>query len=129
MPGVRLQTRDLSVLFGVQTGCGFHPAFIQWVRRALSQGVKRPGCEAGLSFPSSVGVKNDGAITALSQTSTWRSDYLIKHTDNFTFTLRFFFRDRDFMNSIELMQKKVRIRYILHYAVFSKRGKTGFCFQ
>jgi hypothetical protein len=38
---------------------------IQWVPRALSRGVKRPGCEAVDSPPSSAEVKNDGAIPPL----------------------------------------------------------------
>jgi hypothetical protein len=62
---------------------------IQWVPGALSPGVKRPGREANHSPPSSVDVKNGGAIPPPSDMSSWRGASLIKHRDNFTvFTLR-----------------------------------------
>jgi hypothetical protein len=47
------------------------PAFIQWVPRALSEGVKWPGREADHSPPSSDEVKNDGSITPPPHTSSW----------------------------------------------------------
>jgi hypothetical protein len=38
------------------------PPPLQWVLGAVSPGVKRQGCEADFSAPSSVEVKNGGAI-------------------------------------------------------------------
>jgi hypothetical protein len=53
----------------------------QAVLGALSQGVKRPWCEADQSLPSSAEVKNGGAIRPfLVVFVTW---CLIKHRDNF----------------------------------------------
>jgi hypothetical protein len=46
---------------------------VQWVPEALSPGVKRPGCEADHSPPSSAEVKNGVTIIPLPQTSSWRS--------------------------------------------------------
>jgi hypothetical protein len=37
----------------------------QWVPRALSPGIKRPGCEAGNSLPSTAEVENGGSILTL----------------------------------------------------------------
>jgi hypothetical protein len=58
---------------------------IQWVLGALSLGVKRPGREADLSPPSSA------KVNAWSYTSTppyvFMAWCLVKHRDNFTFTL------------------------------------------
>jgi hypothetical protein len=51
---------------------------------ALSPGVKRQGHEAHRSIPSSVEVKNNGAIPQLLNTSSWQNVELIKHRDNFT---------------------------------------------
>jgi hypothetical protein len=45
----------------------------QWVPKALSPGVKRPGCEADRSSPTSAEVKNGGAIHPLFHTSSWRA--------------------------------------------------------
>jgi hypothetical protein len=56
---------------------------IQWVPGALSLGVKRPGCEAEHSPPSSA------EVNAWSYTSTPQYVFmawcLVKHRDNFTF--------------------------------------------
>jgi hypothetical protein len=49
-----------------------HP--IQWVPRALSQRVKRLGCEADHSPPSNADAKNGGAIPPLPHTSSWSRD-------------------------------------------------------
>jgi hypothetical protein len=56
--------------------------------RALSPGVKRPGHETDPSLPSNVKVKNGGAIPPLPHMSSWCSDELIKHRDNFAFFTR-----------------------------------------
>jgi hypothetical protein len=51
----------------------------------LTQGVKRPGCEADHSPPSSAEVKNGGAIPPLPHMSSWDNVKLIKQRDNFIF--------------------------------------------
>jgi hypothetical protein len=58
---------------------------IQWVPRALSLGVKRPGHEAGHSAPSSAEVKNAWSYTSTPQYALMAC-CLVKHRDNFTFT-------------------------------------------
>jgi hypothetical protein len=58
---------------------------IQWLPGAISPEVKRPGSEVDHSPPSSVEVKNGGAIPQLPRTSSWCSASLIKHKDIFTF--------------------------------------------
>jgi hypothetical protein len=60
---------------------------IQWVAGALSTGVKRQGLEADHSPPSSVEVKNGGAIISIPNTPSWRGAKLIKYKENFTFAL------------------------------------------
>jgi hypothetical protein len=59
---------------------------IQWVSWALSLGVKQPGHEADHSPPCSAEVKNVWHYTSTPQYifMVW---YLVKHRDNFTFTL------------------------------------------
>jgi hypothetical protein len=54
---------------------------IQWVRGALSQGVKRPGCEPGLSLPSSAEVKTDVVVSPLPHSTSW-----FHYWHDFTFT-------------------------------------------
>jgi hypothetical protein len=49
-----------------------HPA-IQWILGALSQGLKRQGCEADLSHWSSAELKKGGAIPPLPHMSSWHS--------------------------------------------------------
>jgi hypothetical protein len=46
---------------------------IQWVQGVISPGVKRPGCEADHSPPSSIRDKNGGVIPPLSCMSSWHS--------------------------------------------------------
>jgi hypothetical protein len=58
--------RDFS-LNVVQTGSGGHQASYPMGR------IKREGCEADHSLPSSAEVKNGEAITPLLHTSSWRS--------------------------------------------------------
>jgi hypothetical protein len=58
---------------------------IQWVPGTLSLGVKRPGREAHHSPPSSAEVNNAWCYNPLPQyIMAW---CLVKHRDNFTFTL------------------------------------------
>jgi hypothetical protein len=69
-----------------RTAVGATQPPIQWVLRALSLGVKWPGCEADHSPPSSVEVKECVDLYLHSpNTPSWRGARL-KHTD-FTFTL------------------------------------------
>jgi hypothetical protein len=58
---------------------------IQWVRGALSLGVKRPGHEADHSHPSGAAVKNSWNYTSTPQ-YVFVAWCLVKHRDNFTFT-------------------------------------------
>jgi hypothetical protein len=55
-------------------------------RGALYLVVKRPGRETDHSPPSSVEVKNGGAIPPLLYTYVFMACCLIKHRNNFTFT-------------------------------------------
>jgi hypothetical protein len=59
MIGVRLpvQARNFSLWHHVQTGSGATQPPIQWVPGVLSVGVKRPGCKADHTPPSSAEVK------------------------------------------------------------------------
>jgi hypothetical protein len=52
---------------------------IQWVPEELLSGVKRPGCEAHNSAPSSAKVKNGAAILPLPHISSWFSAELVKN--------------------------------------------------
>jgi hypothetical protein len=75
--------------------CPFSAAFIQalgpiqprilWVSTALSPGLKRPGREADHSPPSSIEVKNDGAIPHF--TYVCMEWCLINHRDSATHVL------------------------------------------
>jgi hypothetical protein len=58
---------------------------IQWVPGVLSPRVKQQGHEADHSPLSSAEVRNGGAIPPLTCMSSWRSAYLLRHRDNFTF--------------------------------------------
>jgi hypothetical protein len=60
---------------------------IQWVLGALSPGLKKPGREADHLPPTRVEVKQHGSIHPLPHTSSWSSAKLVKHRDNFAFTL------------------------------------------
>jgi hypothetical protein len=63
---------------------------IQWVPGALSLGIRRPGCEAEHSPPSSAEVKNACSYTSTPQ-YVFMAWCLVKHRDNFTFTFTFTF--------------------------------------
>jgi hypothetical protein len=53
------ETRDVSLLYNVQTGSGVHPAPYPM---SIGRSLKRPGREADQSPPSSAEAKNGGAI-------------------------------------------------------------------
>jgi hypothetical protein len=57
---------------------------IQWIRAALSLGVKRPGHEVDHSPPSSAKVKNAWSYTSTPQ-YVFMAWCLVKRRDNFTF--------------------------------------------
>jgi hypothetical protein len=85
-PGIFLFTT------AARTALGPTQPHIQWVPGALSPGVKRPGCEADHSPPSSAEVKEWVELYLYSpNTPSWRGAYL-KHSENFNFftTLRQF---------------------------------------
>jgi hypothetical protein len=63
-----------------------HPP-IQWVPGTLSPGVKRPGRGTDHSPPTSAQVKKKWVYTSTIHTPSWRSAYLVKYRDNFTFYL------------------------------------------
>jgi hypothetical protein len=59
------KVQDISVLHSVQTGSATHSASNVMGTGALSPGVTRPVREADHSAPSSVEVKNGGAVPPL----------------------------------------------------------------
>jgi hypothetical protein len=58
---------NFSLHHRVQNGSGSYPSSYPMGTRALSRGVKRPGCEAHHSPPSSVEVKNAWSYTSTLQ--------------------------------------------------------------
>jgi hypothetical protein len=56
----------------VQTGSGAHSAPIEWVPKALSLGVKRPGRESDHSPPSSAEVECMELYDHSPNTSSWQ---------------------------------------------------------
>jgi hypothetical protein len=58
---------------------------MQRVPGDVSSAVKRQGCEAVHSFPSSAEIVNGGTILQLSHTPSWRDALLVMPKDNFTF--------------------------------------------
>jgi hypothetical protein len=68
-----------------QTGSGATQPPIQWVLRANSPRVKRPGRESNQSSTTSARDKNGGATSPLSHMSLWYGVQLIEHRDNFAF--------------------------------------------
>jgi len=60
---------------------------IQWVARALSPVIKRPGCEAGNSPPSNAQFKNTWSRIS-TPLYVFTMLYLVKHWHNFTLSLR-----------------------------------------
>jgi hypothetical protein len=68
-----------------RTALGTTQPPIQWIRGALSLGVKWPERKADHSSPSSTEVKECvGLYLHSSNTPSWRGDQLKKHRDNFT---------------------------------------------
>jgi hypothetical protein len=63
---------------------------IQWVRGVLSPSIKRSESEADYSPPSSAEVENGWSIQPLPHMPSWHSAQLIKHRNNFTFFLAYF---------------------------------------
>jgi hypothetical protein len=78
---------NFSLHHRVQNGSGAHPASYPMVKvlRTLSLRVKRLGCEAGHSPPSSAEVKNAWSCTSTPQ-YVFMAGSLVKPRDNFTFT-------------------------------------------
>jgi hypothetical protein len=76
----------------------------QWVKGALSLGVKWPGHEADHSPPSSAEIKNAWRYTSTLQyvSMAWG---LVKHRDNFTFTLTTSFKEVE-LRSVRFAGKK-----------------------
>jgi hypothetical protein len=70
--------RDKIFLFSRESRSALWPTRlpIQWVRGAVSPGVKRQGREADHLPPSSAEVKKGGAIPPLPHTSSWCGAYL-----------------------------------------------------
>jgi hypothetical protein len=77
-------------------------------------GVKRPGREADHSPPTSAEVKKMWTLQPLTHKPSWASAYLVKHRDNFTFTLR----------SILVRQADTAIVTIFAVVIF-----VDFCFR
>jgi hypothetical protein len=75
---------NFSLLHRVQNGSGARLPPIQWVPKALSLGVKRPGREADHSLPSSAEVQNAWRYTSTPQ-YVFMAWCLVKHRD-FTFS-------------------------------------------
>jgi hypothetical protein len=94
IPGICLRrnvpVRKLKCIFlfttGSRTALGPTQPPIQWVRGALSLGIKRPGCEADHSPPSSAEIKNAWSYTSTPQ-YVFMAWCLVKHKDNFTFLI------------------------------------------
>jgi hypothetical protein len=63
-----------SPLHSVQVALGRSQLSIQWVPTVVSERVNRQGRETEHSPPSSVEVKNGGAISSLPHTYSWRDN-------------------------------------------------------
>jgi hypothetical protein len=70
------QEQHFSLLHSFQTGSGPHPPSYPMCTGSSFPRVKRAGCEAIHSPPSSVEVKNGGATPPLPHMSSWHSAYL-----------------------------------------------------
>jgi len=71
--------------FGTASRPALEP--IQWVRRALSLGVKQPGCAANHPSPNSAEIKNAWSYTSTPPMRFHGVVFSLKnHRDNFTFT-------------------------------------------
>jgi hypothetical protein len=77
---------NFSLHHRVQNGSEAHSASIEWVKGALSLGVKLPGCEADHSPPYSAEVEEYVELYLhFRNTPSWHGAQL-KHRDNFIFT-------------------------------------------
>jgi hypothetical protein len=65
---------------------------IQWIMGALTTGVKRPRLETDHSQPSRAEIKYKGRFYSTLLMPVFKALYLVKHRDNFTFTLDHFTR-------------------------------------
>jgi hypothetical protein len=72
---VRLPAEARDFLYSTESRQALGPIQppIQWLQGALSVGVKRPGCEADHSPPSSAEVRNTWSIHQLPHTPSWRT--------------------------------------------------------
>jgi hypothetical protein len=84
-PGFDYRQRQDLVLYNVKPPLVPTQPPIQRVPCAISSEIKRPGREADHSPPSSAEVKCGGTVPPLPHTASFRSAWLIKHRDNFTF--------------------------------------------
>jgi hypothetical protein len=66
-------TKAFSLLHSVQTDSGAHQPPIQWIKGAVTPGVKRQGRGADHSPPYSAEVKNSGAKLPLYSHTSSRS--------------------------------------------------------
>jgi hypothetical protein len=80
-----IRGRGKIFLFSITSRSALGPTQspIRWVLGAISPRVKRLRREADHSPPSSAEVKKGGAIPPLPHMSSWHSDSLINHRDNF----------------------------------------------
>jgi hypothetical protein len=60
---------------------------MQWVSGALSARIKQPERKAVHSPPTSAEVNKTWIYTFTPHPSSWRSAWLVKHRDNFTFII------------------------------------------
>jgi hypothetical protein len=101
---------NFSLHHRLQNGSGAHPASYTVGTRGSFPGVKRPGCEADHSPPSSAEVKEwvELFLHSLSKPS-WRAAWLKKHRDNFTFLFIIMFNwssSDNVRNSVPLRRKE-----------------------
>jgi hypothetical protein len=90
MAGYRLDGRGsipskeqgFSPVHNLQSGSRIHPASYPMVIEGPFTGGKVAGREADYSPPSSVEIKNGGAIPPLLKTPSWHEALLIKHRNN-----------------------------------------------
>jgi hypothetical protein len=55
---------DVACRQNIHTGCGDHPASIQWVSEVPSLGMKRPERETGQSCVNTIEMKNEWGYTS-----------------------------------------------------------------
>jgi hypothetical protein len=79
MARVRFLAEQIIILYSTETKLAVEPSQhpIQWVQWVHFLGVKWLVCEADHSPPSSIYVKNGGAIPPFHNMSSWHGTYLI----------------------------------------------------